>query len=361
MTPIVDGHLDLAYGVTRYGRNLELTPHRIRVLETEQSVDHGLAMVTLPEMRRAGVAVAFATLFSMPAVSWTTPGVVIEGGYRTPEEAQAQALEQLRVYDDWAARGLVRLIRSVADLEHHLELWRDDGVTGLVVLMEGADPIVTPDDLDAWWERGVRIIGTSWGATRYAGGTEAPGGLSAIGRELIAAMQARGVILDASHQSWEAFWESLEVGVHRVIASHSNPFALRATTNRHLTDAMIRAIGERDGVVGVVLLNAFLDARWTRANRVPITLDHVKRHLAHHASLIGWNRVGIGSDLDGGFGSLETPGLDTITDLRRIGDLVPEEARAGVLGENWISFLRRALPGTQASNTTSSVHRSVRP
>ena len=346
MQPIVDGHLDLAFNVTESGRNLELSIAATRDLE--QAVGGDLAMVSLPEMKRAGVAVAFATLFALPSVTWTHPDQINPRGYSTPLEAEAQGLAQLAVYEDWAARGLVRIIKSVADLEHHLELWRVDGVTGLVILMEGADPIVAPDDLPKWWNRGVRIIATSWGKTRYAGGTESPGGLTVIGRELVAGMKSLGVILDASHQSWEAFWESLEIGVHRVIASHSNAFALRATTNRHLTDAMIQAIGDRDGAIGVVLLNGFLDARWSREDRrIPVTMDRqVRAHFEHMAVLIGWNKLGIGSDLDGGFGSLETPGLDTIADLQRIGEIVPAHARAGVLGENWLNLLRRSLPAS---------------
>ena len=83
------------------------------------------------------------------------------------------------------------MIKSKADLEHHLELWAVDGITGMVVLMEGADPIVRPSDVPKWWDRGVRIVGTSWGATRYAGGTGTPTGLTAEGRELIAALESQ--------------------------------------------------------------------------------------------------------------------------------------------------------------------------
>ena len=344
MQLIVDGHLDLAFNVTDIGRNLELSVAAIRDLEPYGD----LATVSLPEMKRANVAVAFATLYATPSVSWTHPEKINPRGYSTPLEAEKQGLTQLAVYEDWAVRGLVRIVKSVADLDHHLELWRVDGVTGLVILMEGADPIIAPDDLPKWWDRGVRIIATSWGRTRYAGGTENPGGLTVIGRELIAGMKSLGVILDASHQSWEAFWESLEIGVHRVIASHSNAFALRATTNRHLTDAMIQAIGDRDGAIGVVLLNSFLDARWSREDRrIPVTLEgQVRAHFQHMAGLIGWDKLGIGSDLDGGFGSSETPGLDTIADLQRIGNVVPAHARAGVLGENWLALLRRSLPAS---------------
>src|SRR5439155_24554529 len=76
-----------------------------------------------------------------------------------------------------------------------------------------------------------------------------------------------------------------------------------------------------------------------------VTLEVVRAHASHIAGLIGWQRVGIGSDLDGGLGRDESPvELDTAADLRMIGDVVPPEARAGVLGENWLRLLREALP-----------------
>jgi membrane dipeptidase len=354
---IVDGHLDLAYGALGYGRNLEnLSAHEIRTLEkqkleagliTPAQAERGLAMCTLSELERGKTAIVFGTLYAAPAVSWTHPGERHPDGYDTPEEAQAQGFRQLDVYEAWEKRGRIRMLKSKTDLEHHLELWNSDGVTGLVVLMEGADPIVTPDDLPKWWDRGVRIVGTSWGPTRYAGGTGTPTGLTDIGRELIAAMRTQGMILDASHQSHEAFWDSIEVGVHRVIASHSNSFSINPTSNRHITDEMIRAIGERDGRIGIVLFNRFLDQHWTRETPdYPVTLEgQVLAHLSHMANLIGWDKVCIGSDIDGGLGRDETPqGLDVHGDIVKIGDVVPPEARDGVLGQNWISFLREALP-----------------
>ncbi len=343
---IIDAHLDLAYGTLFYGRDLEHnSPQQIRMLEPNN--EHGLCTTTLPALRQAEVAVAFGTLFATPAVQWTNPGVIDPRGYSSPDEAHAQGIAQLEVYEGWAKRGAVRLIKSQTDLTHHLELWQADKITGLVVLMEGADPIRKPSELEYWHNRGVRIIGTSWGRTQYAGGTEMPGGLTEIGRELIAGIEAKGMILDASHQSWEAFWDSLDVGISRLIASHSNAFALRSSTNRHLTDAMLHQIAARDGRVGVVLLNAFLDARWSRDDRsVLVTFEHqVRAHLTHMASILGWQRMGIGSDSDGGFGAEEAPqGFDTILDLEKIGGIVPLEYKAGVLGGNWLSYLQKNLP-----------------
>jgi membrane dipeptidase len=354
---IVDGHLDLAYGVVGYGRDLEnLSAYEIRALEQQKlasglispvEAERGLAMCSLTDLERGKTAIVFGTLFASPAVSWTHPGTRFEGGYDTPEEAQAQAIKQLEVYEAWEKRGRIRIIKSKNDLEHHLKIWQSDHVTGLVVLMEGADPIVTPNDLSTWWSRGVRIVGTSWGATRYAGGTGTPTGLTSLGRELIDAMKSQGMILDASHQSHEAFWDSMEVGVHRVIASHSNSFTINPSSNRHITDEMIRAIGERNGRIGIVLFNRFLEQHWSRENPdYPVTLGgQVLAHLSHMANLIGWDKVGIGSDIDGGLGRDETPdSLDVHGDIVKIADVVPPQARDAVLGQNWISFLQEALP-----------------
>src|SRR5207302_11401583 len=119
---------------------------------------------------------------------------------------------------------------------------------GLVLLMESADSIEKPSDLTAWRAAGVRVIGPAWSRTRYAGGSKRPGGLTELGAELVARMADQGVALDTSHLAEEAFWEALEVGVHAVCATHSNARAL-VSTDRQLADEMIKAIGERGGVV----------------------------------------------------------------------------------------------------------------
>jgi membrane dipeptidase len=211
--------------------------------------------------------------------------------------------------------------------------------------MEGADPIVAPDDLPKWWAKGLRLVGLSWGGTRYAGGTGAPRGLSPEGRELVVALREIGMALDASHLAEQSFCDAVEIGPGNLFASHSSAQAL-VPGDRQLSDAMIRAIGERNGIVGLPLYNLFLDKTWSFDKRFPVTLgDQFRLHAEHVAGLIGWDKVAIGSDLDGGFGLLETPEeIDTVADLREIGAVLPREARDGVLGGNWLRFLERVLP-----------------
>ncbi len=134
-------------------------------------------------------------------------------------------------------------------------------------------------------------------------------------------------------------------GITRVCVSHANARAL-TPTDRHLSDDVIRIVVARGGVIGLVLYNAFLEPRWRQNQPLTVTLgEHLRRQAEYIAGIGGWDHVGIGSDLDGGFGREESPAeIDTIADLRKVGSVVPAEAREGVLGTNWLNFLRAALP-----------------
>jgi membrane dipeptidase len=217
--------------------------------------------------------------------------------------------------------------------------------------MEGADPIVAIRDLPKWWQRGLRLIGLTYGDTAYGSGvaggslTFKQGGLTAQGVALLESMAELGFIWDISHLTEAGIWQGLDLKFPRVCASHANVQAL-TPTDRHLSDDVIRAVAERNGVIGLVLYNGFLEPRWRQDRSILVTLgEHLRRHADHIASLVGWNHIGIGSDLDGGFGLEESPvEIDTVADLYKVGSVVPAEAREAVLSTNWLNFLRSTLP-----------------
>jgi membrane dipeptidase len=165
---------------------------------------------------------------------------------------------------------------------------------------------------------------------------------------LLEAMAALGVIWDVSHLTEAGIWQGLAQGGPRVCASHANAQAL-TPTDRHLSDAVLRAIADRNGVIGLVLYNGFLEPRWRTDRSLTVSLrEHLARHAQHVARLVGWHHVGIGSDLDGGFGREESPAeIDTVADLVQVGSAVPVEARDAVLSTNWLNFLRSALPSAK--------------
>lgn len=349
--PLVDAHLDLAENVTLFGRDLTVSAAEIRAAEKRAARQ---ATVSLPDLERGGIAVVCATV---------TPGFLIadvgdnfepqSALYRTSEEAEAQALTQIRLYESWDREGRIRLLKSTADLDHHLQLWQEDRKPGLVLLMEGADPIVHVKDLPRWWQRGLRMIGLTFGDTRYgkgvAGGSPVfkQGGLTTEGVALLKSMAELGFTWDISHLTEDGIWQGLDLNVPHVCASHANVQAL-TPTDRHLSDNVIRAIAARKGVIGLVLHNGFLEPRWRRDPSLSVTLDqHLRRHAAYIAALTDWSVVGIGSDLDGGFGLEKSPlEIDTVADLYKIGSVIPARAREAVLSANWLNFLRASLPQT---------------
>jgi membrane dipeptidase len=347
--PVVDSHLDLAENVTLFGLDLTLSVAARRAQEKRTTQQ---ATVSLPEMERGGIAVACATV--TPGFLAADVGADFEPHsalYTTLEEAEAQALSQIALYERWEREGRIRLLKSRSDLDHHLALWQLDRKPGLVLLMEGADPIVHVADLPRWWQRGLRMIGLTYGDTQYGTGvasgrpTVRKGGLTPAGFALLEGMAELGFIWDISHLAEDGVWQGLDRQFPRVCASHANARAL-TPTDRHLSDDVIRAISERKGVIGLVLYNRFLEPCWSQDKTIPVTLhEHVRRQAAHLAQTGGWGCVGIGSDLDGGFGLEECPQeIDTIADLDKVGEVVPAEAREAVLGGNWLKFLRASLP-----------------
>jgi len=317
--PVFDAHLVLAMNVER-GRD-------VRRPAAEQPLDRGMiATVGLPDLTRGGVTHACPTIFCSPA----GPG---KPGYHSPDEAFAQAQRQIATYHAWAAEGCIALPGTAAP------------ATALqaILLIEGAECIRTPDDLAYFHHAGVRIVGLAWQATRYAGGTATPGPLAAAGRDLVHHLDRLGFIHDVSHLAEQSFWDLLHVAANPIIASHSNCRSIvgRDPGERHLTDAMIRALAARAGVIGINLFDKFLLPADAYGHR-RATLDDVVTHIRHVCDLVGDARhVAIGTDMDGGLGRAEIPvEIETSADLPRIGEALAaagfgDAAIRDILFNNW--------------------------
>jgi membrane dipeptidase len=362
---IVDAHEDLAWNMRTFGRDYTRGADEMRRLEaggTAQRVN-GDTLLGYPEYLRARVGLIFATLFAAPLRSKLdeTDTQV----YRTDVEARDLYRAQM---DDY--RRLVethpdkfRLVLSAPELDAHLAEWAKhpepvDGETGLpiglVPLMESAECVTRLEELEDWWERGVRIIGPAWKGNRFCGGTREPGPLTADGFALLEAMGALGFTLDLSHMDRAAALEGLERYEGPIIASHANALRLvkGSESNRHLSDEVIEGIIARDGVIGIVLFNRFLAHGWSPNDpRSAVPLDVVAAQLDYLCQKAGSSRhAALGTDFDGGFGVQEAPdGIDTIADLHKLVPLLEargynDEDVAAIFGGNWIRHLKRSLP-----------------
>ncbi len=355
---IVDAHQDIAYSAIQDGRDYTRSAWAKRRAEAEvgRASTLGLAANGLPEALLGRVGVIFATLFTEPAWSpFSGPDKKL--AYTTAEEAYRQAIRQWDYYQRLVeAHEQIDLVTSQADLDAVLATW-SDGLpmgqhhVGLVLLMEGADPIIEPRQLGEWVERGLRVVGPAWSETRYAGGTGRPGPLTDLGRELLNVMKDFNLVLDLSHTTEQGYLEALDRYDGPVIASHSNPTALW-NHHRNLTDLQIARLAERDGVIGVVMYNRFLDARWYKgAPKQDTPFDVIVAAIDYICQVTGSAaHVGIGSDIDGGFGAEAMPdGIDTAADLWKIGDALLAQGYEGddvarILSGNFLRILRRALP-----------------
>src|ERR1700687_1351784 len=318
---IVDAHLDIGWNAIAGGRGFLADPAP------------GSA-TSRPTLTGAGRGLVFATLYTAPARA--TRSMRTRFVYENAHEAHIMAVAQVNYY---RSCGL-QLIRTRAELDGYVRGGKR-GHLAAVVLMEGADPVETPSQLGAWTDRGVRVIGPAWGATRYSGGTGAPGGLTELGVQLLKAMRRKRVILDLSHMADQAVAEAFAVWRGPIIASHSNARTI-VPGDRQITDATAAEVARRGGMLGI----SFYQHHLRKSGRA--SLDDVVRHVVHLSRASGGSEhVGLGTDLDGGFDSRYAP----VSDLLELRDL-PARLRKhfsraqieGVMGANWIEFLRRALP-----------------
>jgi membrane dipeptidase len=366
---VFDAHEDIAWNAITFGRDYTQGAQAIRQHEQETGAVapkvNGAATLGLPEWLRGRVGVIVATAFISPAHrqagAWDTTV------YHTPGEASSLAHQQIDYYERLADTcERVELVRTRAELDAVLATWdgyeepenpdepqaEDARRLGFILSIEGADPIIEPAQLEEWCARGVRAVGPAWVSTRYAGGTGEPGPLTDLGHELLEVMASFGVALDLSHIAEEAYFQALErYEGPAIVASHSNPRRF-CPSDRGLSDEMIAAMADRNGVIGVVLYNGFLKPGWhIRHNRKDeVCMADVTAAIDHICQVTGSARhVGIGSDFDGGFGYAHIPAeLDTVADLLKIGAALGErgysdEDIAAVLGGNFLRAYGAAL------------------
>ena len=353
---VVDGHQDIAWNWLELGRHPAESALAGREGEKGTNIPAytGRRTVGLPECLAGRVGVIFATLFVAPRRAGR--GSWRRQTYTTAETAHALATEQLdhykRLADD---EPHVRLITTAQESEQVVASWSnsDDSerLVGLVVSMEGADPVREPAEVHQWHAEGLRIIGPAWAATRYAGSASERGPLTQLGRELLVEMAQVNMALDLSHMAQAACIEAVESYAGPVIASHSNP-RLFHPTDRGLSDDMIGRLVARDGVVGIVPYNRFLQRGWKTGDpKELVSIQIVVDAIDHVAQIAGSSaNVGIGSDFDGGFGAESIPAeMDTIADLLLIAEALDgrgyaQEDIERIMSGNWLRILSRTLP-----------------
>jgi membrane dipeptidase len=348
---LFDAHLDLSMNALEWNRDLtrSLADMRRREYGKTDKVDRGRGVVTLPEMRRGQIGICIATQIGR---------YVAEGnplpGWHSPEIAWAQTQGQLAWYRAMEEAGQMKQIVDREGLNALVELWNGDpppdAPIGYILSLEGADSIVDLSYLEKAYDYGLRAIGPAhYGPGRYSPGTGSEGGLTQLGRELVREMDRLGMVLDATHLTDEAFWEALEIFQGPVWASHNNCRAL-VPHQRQFSDDQLKELIRRDAVIGGAFDAWMMVPNWIRGRTTPqetgCKIETIIDHMDHICQLAGNARhCGLGSDLDGGYGTEQTAlDLDSIADLQRLDQLLRQRGYSAadvtaIMHGNWIRRL----------------------
>lgn len=326
----LDAHLDLAYVAFERSR---------RMPSLNEEPDRALGSLSWGSLERGRVRACLATIFTE----------IGEGddpcGYRDHDDrdgAHQAGVRQLELYEQWEREGHIRIVRSQRDLEAPFQ---GDSPLAVVLLMECADPIRSPAEAAWWVERGVAVVGLSWAyGSRYSGGNVRAGGLTAEGRELVAALDEAGAAHDVSHLSDESLEDLLACARGPVASSHSNARALLPEDEwaaRHLDSDHAGEIAARGGVAGINLFSRFL------VGEGRASVSNVLEHAEELAKSFTRERIGLGSDIDGGFTPEQLPHgmegpdrLDPLADALATAGWTRRE-EAAFRTEAWRGFLAR--------------------
>lgn len=364
MNIIIDAHEDLAWNIVNLARDYSKSAHKTREIEKNTPIPafNGNTLLGWPQYQKGHVALVFGTLFCTP--KRLDQGQYETHTYETPAQA-AQCYREnldayLRLVDNHPDK--FQLITTQSELTGHMSLWEKHLIeektkkppVGLVVLMEGAECLQEAAEVEKWYQWGVRILGPAWAGNHFCGGTREPGPLTKAGYALLENMAAFNMVLDISHMDHRAAQQALDFYPGTIIASHSNAEALikDIPINRHLKDETIRQLIERNGIIGIVPLNPFMDWDWRHhGGRNAMSLEMVVAQIDHICQLAGdTQHVGLGTDFDGGFGVESVPPeIDTIADLPKLGPKLAEKGYNDkdierIFYANWLNMLQQNLP-----------------
>ncbi|MDR2918260.1 MAG: membrane dipeptidase [Tannerella sp.] len=353
---IIDLHLDLSMNALEWNRDLRVSVEEINRREAGMTdkPDRGNATISFDELRKGNFGIVVATQIAR----YVTPDSTMPG-WKSPEQAWAQTQGQLAWYKAMEEDGHMLMIRTKEELDAHLGYWNDGEPTdkkpiGYVLSIEGADSFITVEHVERAYQYGLRAVGPAhYGPGRYANGTDSSGRLNEMGQALLKKMDELDMILDVTHLNDDAFWHALDIYKGNIWASHNNCRAF-VNHNRQFSDEMIKALIERDAVIGLALDAWMMVPNWVRGISTPkgmnCNLEIMANNIDHICQIAGNTKyAAIGSDLDGAFGTEQCPyDLKTIADIQKVPDILRNRGYSdadieAIFNKNVIDFLRRAL------------------
>lgn len=302
------------------------TPSQILRLR-DLSIDNDHAHVDFPKLKRGGVDGAFFALYIPASMD------------DDPKKAYEYAMKLLDGVSCTLAANPSSAALALTESEAKMN--QANGRFSVFIGLENASPIDGVEKVKDLYDKGIRYITLCHSANNAICDSCAPevkrwGGLSPLGKEVVAEMNRIGMLIDVSHVSDDTFYDVLKYSTKPVVATHSCCRAL-CDHPRNMTDDMIKALAAAGGVIQINFYPLFLDSGFRKilnesgvsergelieSEFISNPADPVKRaawnavqdeimalprpsyrliadHIDHVVSLVGIDHVGIGSDFDG--------------------------------------------------------------
>lgn len=214
---------------------------------------------------------------------------------------------------DFVVNDLVGIVKSIAHIRYETENGRNrativesaadihkcmnEGVKGLILGFQ--DTLALEDRLEfvgLYHRLGVRIIQLTYQRRNLVGdgcGEPVDSGLSTFGRQVIKELNRLGILVDLSHVGPKTTEEAIDASEAPCAFTHANAHTLFQHI-RNKTDAAIRQLAARAGVVGVNAISRFLRED---GHLNGTTIDNLVDHIEYIANLVGAEHVGIGLDI----------------------------------------------------------------
>ena len=315
---ILDGHIDLPWRLSLLHFKPTKEFLQLPVLSKEGDFDYMRA-------KQGGLSAAFMAIY--------IPASFQDNAHAARAEADAlidMVNTIIEAHPDKFAQALT---------PEMIEANSKNGLISLPLGLENGTPVQTADDLNYFFQRGIRYITLTHAKDNHICDSSYDTsrtwkGLSNFGKKLVRHMNDTGMIIDVSHISDDAFYQVIEISETPVVATHSSCRAFTPGWERNMSDDMIRLLAEKNGIIQINFGSDFLDAdvaakRSARRHALngllqvagikpdePAAksiidqfniqnpdfysdLQKVADHFDHVRSIAGIDHIGIGSDFDG--------------------------------------------------------------